>query len=111
MYNNGSCVLVLCRLQLGGVLGVALAEEVDVDPDGLAGVHVLGRGLDLGVAEEHLGLDLSGRRRHRLSAGLRDRLRDLGQVHAQRAALLHAGVAHELRRNINIGSYPAMNGS
>ena len=46
--------------KLGDVLRVALVQEIDGNFDGLLRGHVDGRGLDLGVAEQHLGLDLSG---------------------------------------------------
>ena len=47
---------LLSSLQLCPVLGVALVEEVHADPDGLPGDDVEGGGLDLRVAEHHLGL-------------------------------------------------------
>ena len=47
---------LLSSLQLCPVLGVALVEEVHADPDGLPGDDVDGGGLDLRVAEHHLGL-------------------------------------------------------
>jgi hypothetical protein len=48
-------------LQLCPVLWVALIEEVDVDPDRLVGADVERGSLDLGVAEQHLRLDLAPR--------------------------------------------------
>ena len=43
-------------LQFCHVLGVALVEEVHADPDRLPRDDIEGGGLDLGVAEHHLGL-------------------------------------------------------
>ena len=94
--------------EFGVVLGVALVEEVDGDLDRLLGLDVQGRGLDLRVPEEHLGLDLpelgaqAGLSRvlhlvgvHHLRE-LDRRPRPRGQLHPEGAALLHALVRHEL---------------
>ena len=76
--------------KLGDVLRVTLVQEVDCDLDRLLGGHVDGRRLDLGVAEQHLGLDLSGLVSASFGQGL--------EVEAQGAAELDAFVGDELEK-------------
>ena len=94
--GNGFLCFVFHSSQLGDVFRIAFIHEVDSDPHSLAGCDVPGRGLDLRVPEQHLGLDLP------LTAVAPLLIRTQIQTHAQGSALLHPRIRDELKRKDNI---------